>query len=1581
MSEFIFDSDNLVTFCANFGDIRAEDLSDSRLEIALQELDERWAALQKSYKQLCLSTDPKTEQGILESSREKYSKCTHDFLSCKSKILDAQKALITPSTTLIENQVSSSIPCLKVPPCDTEIFYGSYEEWPSFRDMFSAVYGEHPKLSAVQKLYHLRLKTRGQAALIVKKYRLCGENFSLAWEALRSRYENRRILVDNQLKVLLNLKPISSESSEALQDIQATINDCLAALKAQQISTSDWDPILVYVCSTKLPHETLSLWEQSLKSHRDLPSWKQMDTFLSNRYEVVERLNSIQGVKSTSRKRPESDVHAFNTESQSNFPCKMCQMSHPLKNCQQFLNMNAQARSNFVRDNKICLNCLSYTHVRNECKSKFLCTTCNKNHHTLLHFSNTNSKSSPPKPPSNSTATVNINQTIEQPSTSDQTITRTSAHYVSNNNHLSENTLLPTAIVSITHNGDTFSARAFLDQGSEKTFISRRLQQRLSLPTEPKSFEIRGMGGNVVAHSNSLCHLTLYSPNHDHTLVVQAIVVPKITRLLPNFVVSKSDYDLSEISHLNLADPNFYSPGPVDLLIGSNIIPKLLLDGVKKLSNSLLAQATIFGWIISGPLETRKSSTFSIGATETSEDPLLKQLRLFWEQEEIATQKTISDDDEYCESFFTQTTTRNSSGRYIVKLPFKSEYPRNLPLGPSRPIALIQFIRLEQSLKRNPELANSYQNILKEYISLGHMEEVSSKEMIENGVFNSYYLPHHAVLKPDSRSTKVRVVFNASRRTYSGNSLNDTLNVGPSLQLDLSTLILNWRLYKYVFSGDIEKMYRQILVHPTDTNFQRILFRPDPTSPIKDYALKTVTFGVNSAPFLAIRTLLQLAYDSAETHPAASRILQKEIYVDDILSGGHDINSAIDSLYQLRALLNSAGFPLKKITSNTPEVLNSVPKDCLLDSNFLKFNETSSAKTLGIQWNALTDQFSYQIDVISPSEQITKRQILSAASKLFDPAGWISPIIVQAKLILQQLWLEGTDWDENVKPSSLLKWNQFVQDLSQLPHIKIPRYIYFSPQVQTQIHGFCDASQKAYCATIYLRFNNQNSVQCNLLVSKTKVAPIDPISLPRLELCGALLLSKLAKQIISSLPIHSNDLFLWCDSTIVLGWLEKPPSTWKTYVANRTAEIIRNVGNCSWRHVRSSDNPADLGSRGCSSLDLVNNPLWWHGPMWLLNPPEEWPKSTISFENPPEMKKPSPGLLAEGVFPNNSFPIMVPTSLVPKKKLRNDFLQFIQSSSKDITEKYASHGFNWSFIPPNAPHMGGIWEAGVKSFKTHFRKVSQNYKYTFEEFSTLLVRIEAVLNSRPLSPMTDDPHEILALTPGHFLRGAPLIAFPESPLEEITFVDRWDKLKCLQHQFARRWKDEYLKELHRRHKWQNENEDVTVGQLVVVKDELLPPCEWRAPRNSNIHQCLICRKYHPIKYCRKFLAMSIKDRRRAVRQHGYCMNCLARSHDASGCTSPDLCQVCGHAHNTLLHLPIAARIQPRPSNRNETQNHARPRRPKNQQNSEQRQTSTNSHQQRLQKRRNQTHPRKYPTNPQRCIRIAIRALECLENTL
>ncbi|XP_075157880.1 uncharacterized protein LOC142231146 [Haematobia irritans] len=970
-------------------------------------------------------------------------------------------------------------------------------------------------------------------------------------------------------------------------------------------------------------------------------------------------------------------------------------------------------------------------------------------------------------------------------------------------------------------------------------------------------------------------------------------------------------------------------------------------------------------------------------------------------------------------------------------------------------------------------------------------DEPSSKEIHDEGSYKSFYLPHHAVLRPQSQSTKVRVVFNASKRTDSGKSLNDVLHIGPTLQSDLMTLILRWRLYKYVFTGDIEKMYRQILVHSDDIDYQRLLFRQSPTGTITDFALKTVTFGVNCAPYLAIRTLMQLADDSSSEFPYAAHIIRNETYVDDVLSGAHDSATAVQALTQLVSMLKSGGFPFKKITSNHFPILESVPIENVLNSKFLKFHEASDTKALGIQWNAVDDMFSYRLDPPEISQSMTKRKILSSVSKLFDPAGWLSPIIITAKILLQQLWLEGTNWDDPIRPELLNKWSQFVQNLNKISRISIPRWVTYSPLRRTQLHGFCDASEKAYCAVIYIRIDNGDSIQAHLVVSKTKVAPIDPISLPRLELSGAVLLSQLAKHVITQLSLQNTELHLWSDSSITLGWLAKPPCTWKTYVANRVAKIIRNVGNCPWRHVRSSDNPADLGSRGCTPGNLVDNMLWWHGPEWLRKPLENWPKSLLADEDLPEVRRiesfhisaidddilkrfsrwdkairviayvfrfyeglkkntrPNStqiskseflrvknliirltqknhypkeyGLLNasrfvhkksalytlnpfvddQGLFRTNGriansnlpynerHPIVIPTTshyctlllnfihefllhaennlmlrtireeyyisrlrsaikkcirnckicLIYKQKVQNqimaalpterstfslpfsytgidfagpfsiktsttrqapyqkgyvcvfvcfstkaihlelcsnlssdsflaaftrfvgrrglpqkimsdngtnfvgaerslryEFSQFMKEAANDISAKYTPHGFQWSFIPPNAPHMGGLWEAGVKSFKTHFKKVAQNNKYTFEEFVTLLVRIEAVLNSRPLSPITDDSSELLALTPGHFLRGAPLVAFPEVTSDNLSLTDRWERLKVQQHQFARRWKDEYLKELQKRYKWHTPKANLSIGQLVVVKDDQLPPCEWRLGRITKTHQ-------------------------------------------------------------------------------------------------------------------------------------------------
>ncbi|XP_075163174.1 uncharacterized protein LOC142235801 [Haematobia irritans] len=180
--------------------------------------------------------------------------------------------------------------------------------------------------------------------------------------------------------------------------------------------------------------------------------------------------------------------------------------------------------------------------------------------------------------------------------------------------------------------------------------------------------------------------------------------------------------------------------------------------------------------------------------------------------------------------------------------------------------------------------------------------------------------------------------------------------------------------------------------------------------------------------------------------------------------------------------------------------------------------------------------------------------------------------------------------------------------------------------------------------------------------------------------------------------------------------------------------------------------------------------------------------------------------------------------------LLREFSQFIKSSSSDISNKYLSHGLEWSFIPPHAPHMGGLWEAAVKSFKHHFKRLAGTHRFTFEQLATLLARIEGVLNSRPISALSEDPTDISALTPGHFLKGSPMVALPEPLSPNLSLINRWTKLKAIHHQFAIRWKEDYLKSLQKRYKWKAPQCNIKKGDLVVVIDELLPPSEWRLGR-------------------------------------------------------------------------------------------------------------------------------------------------------
>jgi hypothetical protein len=350
-------------------------------------------------------------------------------------------------------------------------------------------------------------------------------------------------------------------------------------------------------------------------------------------------------------------------------------------------------------------------------------------------------------------------------------------------------------------------------------------------------------------------------------------------------------------------------------------------------------------------------------------------------------------------------------------------------------------------------------------------------------------------------------------------------------------------------------MYRQIRIHEDDQHFQRILWRNLPSEKVREYQLTTVTFGTNSAPYLAIRTLQQIAFDNQFKFPLASEIILNDFYVDDLISGNETLEEALICQQQLINSLSSCGFKLRKWSSNNGNILTNIPAELQeLKSYEIKLDET--VKTLGISWNPTTDTFEFKVYVPN-AETTTKRKLLSEASKLFDPLGWLSPTIIQAKVLLQQLWLSGINWDEKLPENIAIKWRKYKQALPELEQVKIPRWINNLRCNTSELHGFCDASEVAYAAAVYFISQDENGIRTvTLLTAKTKVAPIkSKISLPRLELCGALLLAKLLRNVQEAMQFHIIQTYAWCDSKIVLAWIKGSPMRWKTFVANRVSEI------------------------------------------------------------------------------------------------------------------------------------------------------------------------------------------------------------------------------------------------------------------------------------------------------------------------------------------------------------------------------------------------------------------------------------------
>lgn len=1580
----------------------------------------------------------------------------------------AQRRLATPIDT---NVVKVKLPQQQIPE-----FHGDITGWRTFKDTFVSLIHDNVSIPAIQKFHYLSSALKGNTLNSIKEIPITADNYEEAWEILCERYDNTNLLIDAHLERLTALKTVAKDNAVDLRELVDSVQSNVRALSALKVPVEHWDAMLVYIIKQRLDVESKKQW-QLQNNTKELPTYDSLISFLNNRCRMLEAIQSQKTTKEPNEAKAsitqKSKYKPLTTHAIEVNHCPVCQGTHRVYYCPDFLKLDPKQRKEKVRELKLCYKCLG-NHIK-DCPTKHSCRICNQaGHNTLLHVNSTNQKEEEPKSSKKETIHISHNSCIQ-------------VHCNKTSPTNTSQVLLGTARILVADtNGNWYTARALLDSASQSCFITENYAQKLSLVR--KRIEIPVSGINQIRTNIKHKVTATFKSN---TTVFQGfadfLVVSKIANEMPTTNINTKNCNIP--ANIQLADPYFHQSGRIDILIGTQYFYDLLgqqrIDlGVGK--PSLIE--TELGWIVAGSFATRKPATvnslFSFFVQTANE------LR---EADQKVSIKCRTLEESKCEQHFKETVKRTEDGRYVVRLPVKAE----AKLGESRSVALRKLKHNQKQFEINPELKQAYYKFMEEYQQLGHMEALTEQQ---SKLEHPYYIPHHPVFKSSSTTTKIRVVFNASSKSSNGLSLNDILMVGPNIQTDLRCLLIEFTLFKYVFVADIEKMFRQVQVDEEDRDYQRILWF-DSHGNLKDFRLNTVTYGTASATFQTLRVLRQAAQDEKQRFPRAAKLVRK-FYMDDEMAGGNDVLELAEDIKQLTGLLASAGMNLRKFAANDSRLLEGIPQSNIESLVTIQDHE-NTITTLGLIWSPQADEFMYKIPNTLQPQKWTKRLVSSEIHKLFDPVGWIGPVILLGNLLMQKLWMEELDWDEPLPEHLTAKWLELYGQLPLLQHIQKRRQTAVHNN-RVELHGFSDASMKSYGAAIYVRsVSETGEVAVQLLTSQSRVAPQpnkkrkNPITLPKLELNAALILSRLIAKIEQTVEYRFDEVFLRSDSTIVLAWIGENPDRLIPYVGRRVAEIQNLTPLHSWSHVDTKQNPADIISRGMYPQTLLSSKLWWMGPQFLWNlkiesskPPsnnnndqlncyytrtnsEEDSQSLINiskfsdyshmvrvtawilryvhnriqtrnqrelrtgslffFElleaekilakqvqkeafskeisqlkkkqqidskskllslnpylkndlllvggrlqnsNIPENRKhpiiiPSNhhftqlliqkvhqdtlhggtqlvlstvrlrfwvlrgrssvkdvirncldcfrvnpqridqimgNLPPERVIPNRPFAVTGldycgffyvqnktprPTALIKiwvcvfvcfvtkaahlepvmdltteafrnalirfrsrrghctilncdnqttfhgaKKQIENEIQDFMTDPTinAEIKDLCVKDGLIWKFIPARSPHVGGLWESCVKSFKYHYKRVTGNVNLTIESFFTLTYTIESCLNSRPLMPLTEDCDDVSVLTPGHFLIGEPLNAPPEPDISLIPYnkLNMFEKKQKALQIIWKQWSRDYLNTLQQRNKWKIEKKDLKVGDLALIIEDNLPPLKWLMGRIVNV---------------------------------------------------------------------------------------------------------------------------------------------------
>ena len=1021
----------------------------------------------------------------------------------------------------------------KLPTLQLPTFSGNPIEWKHFWQIYENEIDRRSDLTGAQKFCYLKGQLKDEALQIINGLDPSNNNYREAVTLLKSNFDKPYLIRENHLKILFELK-CYGENSEELKKFKAKYNCCLRGLQAIGENVNEANFVFVELLKWKLPTKIRDEMKRGSKN----TTWTmdEFDTLLDREIELLEA-NYINKKQISTTKNYQSTTSSFGISSKYKpIVCRLCFQDHKVDNCSKYSSVNE--KKDRFKELNLCLNCLSNNHLVSNCESKFSCRNCSEKHHTSICDKNKE--------------TVNY--------------TEYSSILFSLQKNLEFGIALPTALIPV--NG--VKVRSFFDQGSQECLVTKELARKLDLKIiSTRKMKIDGFESRGRLKTYNIIEIPI---NHkEKSININAIEVEDLPSTI-HMENSTKTIEYLQSKGYEMADPNIKEDlaSKINIIIGANYYYEFVIE--QKSVHQVTLLSTPFGMMISGPLpgkvseEKAKTSCFVLDRTVAD----------LWTLDSIgiSAEDIKSEEKKTLETFEETITFEN--GKYTVKLPWKENMKEKLQQNYQ--LAKGTLFSTLKKLKQEPELLKAYDNVIREYENRDFIEKIDFPANQQNII---HFLPHHGV-KRDSATTPLRVVFNCSAGRP---SLNDCLNTGPCLLNDLCQVLLRFRLNEYACIGDISKAFLMIQLDEKDRSATCFLWPKnihEENSPLDIYRFKVVLFGATSSPFLLNATV---AHHLQKFETKTTKEIARNIYVDNVQYNSNSENEMKIFYENSKDIFEKAGMKLCEWETNS----NILKEEIIRKSDGRK-NPHKDPSILGMKWSVSSDDLRFPDLKISLEEkEFTKRNVLSLSSKLFDPLGFLIPVTIRARKLMQNIWKKKSDWDEIIHDEDLYaEAKSIFEDMNKSTEFSINRCMKIQRKVS--IHAFSDASQHAYGSVIYLKSEDREP---EFLIAKARVTPInqkdEEMTIPKLELTAASLSARLVKFVLETFKdeLDVEDIYFWTDSKVVLSWIKNKKELPK-FEKGRVKEICRKSKPDQWNYVPTKENPADILSRGATFEKLLN---------------------------------------------------------------------------------------------------------------------------------------------------------------------------------------------------------------------------------------------------------------------------------------------------------------------------------------------------------------------------------------------------------